>query len=312
MKPPPSIDATFAHEVLEGLRSSPRTLPCKYFYDERGSDLFDRICELPEYYPTRTELEIMQSRAQHIAAALGPECTIVEFGSGTGLKTRLLLELLENPIAYAPVEICAEVLDASTAALRDRFPELQVVPSHADYTRTVSLDLPAGGRRVVFFPGSTIGNFTPAQARAFLGRIVRLVGSRGGLLIGVDLKKDPAVLHAAYNDAEGVTARFNLNLLHRINRELEADVDVDAFRHYAFYNPSEGRVEMHLVCLRGHTATIAGEAVEFRGGEAIHTESSYKYSLTEFAELAGGAGLELRQAWLDDDQLFSVQYYEAL
>lgn len=301
----------FAREVLRGLSARPKSLPCKYFYDGRGSELFDEICKLDEYYPTRTELAILDAHAAEISSAIGPEAVLVEFGSGSGLKTRVLLRSLQNPIAYAPVEICSEALDASTAALRAEFPGLQVVPVHADYTEELRLQLPDGRRRVVFFPGSTIGNFTPAQAVEFLARIAALVGPRGGLVIGVDLKKDPARLHAAYNDSAGVTARFNLNMLRRVNEELDGDLDVDAFRHYAFYNPIAGRIEMHLVAQRAHRATIADATVEIAAGESIHTESSYKYTLDEFAGLAAEAGLSRRECWVDPDALFSLQHFVA-
>jgi len=297
-------------DVLDGLRATPKTLPCKYFYDAAGSKLFEQICGLESYYPTRTELGLMQSHGSEMASAIGPEAILIEFGSGSGLKTRLLLETLRAPVLYAPIEISRETLEAATRRFRSLFPNLEIRPTNADYTQTVSLDLPGSGKRTVYFPGSTIGNFSPPDAEAFLCRISGLVGPRGGLLIGVDLKKDPAILHRAYNDGEGVTARFNLNILHRVNAELDGDVDVQSFRHYAFYNPRRGRVEMHLVCLRDHQATIAGELVAFHEGETIHTENSYKYTLEEFGALASRVGFARRTAWVDDDRLFSVQYFE--
>ena len=301
---------TFARDVLAGLRATPQTLPCKYFYDARGSELFEHICELDAYYLTRTELEIMHTDADAIAAAIGADAVIIEFGSGSGSKARLLLESLHTPRCYAPIEICREALQASAAELSRRFPQLAVVPTNADYTTELSLDLPDGGRRVVYFPGSTIGNFESDEVAAFLRRVAQLVGPGGGFLVGVDLVKDPAILLRAYDDEEGVTAEFNLNVMHRINRELAADIDVRAFRHEARYRAEVGRVEMHLVCARAHEATVAGERVAFRAGESIHTENSQKYTLDGFADLCAAAGLEGQVVWLDDERLVSLQYFE--
>ncbi len=300
---------TIRSEVIAGLRSRPARLPSKYFYDARGSELFEAITGLDEYYPTRTEISIFKRCGDQIALAVGPDRQIVEYGSGSGLKTRLLLQKLENPRSYVPVEISGEFLLASAEKLREEFPGLTVEPVHADYTRP--LELPSdGGSRVVFFPGSTIGNFTVVEAQKFLAQIAEQVGEGGGLLIGVDLKKDPAVLHAAYNDARGITAAFNRNILYHLNRELDADFDPDQFYHYAFYNPVEGRIEMHLVSSRRQTVRLDDEVFEFADGETILTEYSYKYAPEEFDALAARAGLERVNLWADDQRPFGVFYYE--
>lgn len=297
-----------AEEVLGGLRARPRTLPCKYFYDERGSQLFARICELPEYYPTRTELAIMERHGAEMAAAVGPGATLIEFGSGEGVKTRLLLDRLDAPRAYVPIDIARAELERAAGALAARYPGLAVLPVWADFGERLLLpQATPRARRVVYFPGSTIGNFSPAPARDFLRRLGELAE---GLLIGVDLKKDPAILHAAYNDAAGVTAEFNRNLLARLNRELEADFDLAAFAHYAPYEPAAGRIAMYLVAQRDQIVAVAGETFAFAEGEAISTEWSYKYTLAEFAALARAAGWRRRRVWTDERRLFSVQFFE--
>lgn len=300
----------FVEAVLAGLGADAKRLPCKYFYDERGSELFERICGLEEYYLTRTEVAIMEKHAAEMAAALGPRCLLIEYGSGSGRKTRLLLETLAEPRAYVPIDLSRTVLLKSAGAIAAAFPSLEVVPLLGDYTG--SLDLPEIGRpaerRIVYFPGSTIGNFTPPEAASFLARMRRIAGPAGGLLIGADLKKDPRVLEAAYDDRQGVTAAFNLNLLERINRELGADFRLDRFRHLAFYNAPEGRIEMHLVSTQPHEVRVAGETFSFSSGERIHTENSYKYTLEEFGDLAARAGLNVRRVWTDADRMFSVQY----
>lgn len=307
---------TFLDDVLAGLRQTPRTLPSKYFYDARGSQLFDRICELDEYYPTRTELAIMEQHLDAITARLGPRCLLVEYGSGSSLKTRLLLDRLcarggdQAPAAYIPIDISRTHLMLSARALAARYPGLPVLPVAADYTQAFELPAVDGpvGQVVVYFPGSTIGNFTPAQARAFMEHIGDVCGPGGGLLIGVDLKKDAGVLWAAYNDAAGVTAAFNKNLLVRINRELGADFDVDGFVHEAIYDPRHGRIEMHLVCTAAHDVHLADSVIPFRAGERIVTEYSYKYAPDEFAALAAGAGFVVEQVWTDARDYFSVQF----
>jgi L-histidine Nalpha-methyltransferase len=302
----------FLADVLAGLSAGRKTLPCKYFYDERGSALFERICELDEYYPTRTELGILRRHVGAMAAALGPRCLIVEYGSGSSTKTRLLLERLDDPAAYVPVDISREHLLRSAAALAARYPRLRVIPVCADFTRPFGLPGVRGAlRRVAYFPGSTIGNFAPADARSFLAHVARQCGSGGALLIGVDLRKSRAILEPAYDDARGVTAEFNRNLLRRINSELGADFDPSAFDHRAFWNTDEGRVEMHLVSRREQQVRLAGRPFRFARGETIHTENSYKYDLAGFAALASAAGFEVERVWTDDAPLFSVQLLRA-
>ncbi|HEY1017343.1 MAG TPA: L-histidine N(alpha)-methyltransferase [Herpetosiphonaceae bacterium] len=305
--------ADFRSEALAGLRRPAKELPCKFFYDERGSQLFERICALDEYYPTRTEIAIMRRSMPEIAALLGPGCALVEYGSGASVKIRLLLDQLLAPAAYIPIDISREPLLAAARQLADDYPALELLPVCADYTRPLSLPQPAqpARRTVVYYPGSTIGNFHPAEAAGFLAAMRKLAGPGGGLLIGVDLKKDPLVLHAAYNDRDEVTAAFNLNLLARMNRELSANFDLSQFRHYAFYNPLAGRIEMHLASLRDQAAHVGGEEIRFKRGETIWTECSYKYHPAEFAALAAGAGLRVERVWTDERQLFSIQYLTA-
>jgi dimethylhistidine N-methyltransferase len=300
----------FLADALEGLRQPQKTLPCKYFYDEHGSMLFDRICELDEYYLTRTELSILRTHARAMAAAIGEDCDLIELGSGSSLKTRLLLERLRKARAYLPVDISREHLERSAQAVADRFPGLSVVPVHADFTAPFAL--PETGepraRRVVYFPGSTIGNFSPDAARALLVEVAELVGDGGGLLIGFDLEKDATVLLPAYNDRKGVTAAFNLNILRRINRELAADFDLDAFAHRAVYVRERERVEMHLISLRAQVVRISGQSIAFEEGETIHTESSHKYPLDHIRRMTADAGFTLEEQWMDKLGYFSVQY----
>ena len=303
----------FLSDVLEGLTRSAKTLPCKYFYDARGSALFDRICTLPEYYPTRTELAILRRHAGAMAAAIGPRCLLVEYGSGSSTKTRLLLDRLADPAAYVPVDISREHLLQSAAALAAHYPRLRVIPVCADFTRPFALpDVPDAARAVGYFPGSTIGNFAPADARKFLADVAEQCGPGGALLIGVDLTKPRSVLEPAYDDARGVTAEFNRNLLRRANRELGADFDLAAFDHRAFWNASLGRVEMHLVSRRDQVVRIAGQAIPFAKGESIHTENSHKYELAGFAALSAAAGFTVERVWTDDAELFSVQLLRVL
>ena len=299
----------FYHEVMAGLREPRKTLPCKFLYDERGSELFERICELEEYYPTRTEIEIMEERVDEMAEALGPRVLLLEYGSGSSRKTRLLLDALVEPAGYVPIDISREALETSAKALALAYPELEVLPVCADYTQDFDLPTPArpAARNCVYFPGSTIGNFHPEQAVDFLEHLHQVAGPTGIALIGVDLRKDVRMLERAYDDGEGVTADFNLNLLRHINRELQADFPIDAFHHEARYRPDPGRIEMHLVCDRDLAVRIRGEAVEFRAGETIHTENSYKYTLAGFAALAERAHFRVAQVWTDARSLFSVQ-----
>ena len=300
----------FLEDVLAGLAKPQKELPPQYFYDARGSALFETICELPEYYLTRTETAIMHNRGAEMARHLGPGCVLIEFGSGSARKTRILIEAAA-PAAYLAIDISREQLAATAADLARDFPRLEVIAVCADYSRAIALPqlaAPGSHRRVIYFPGSTIGNFVPGEARAFLRNAGRLAGQGGGLLIGVDLKKDTARLNAAYNDARGVTAEFNLNLLARINRELSAAFDLSAFRHFAFYNEALGRIEMHLVSTKAQAVTIGGGLFRFRADETIHTENSCKYSIAEFQELGSAAGLAPVECWTDPEQLFAVHY----
>ncbi len=283
---------TFRDEVLAGLRDWPPHLPCKYFYDARGSQLFDDICELDEYYLTRSELAIMRSHAHEMAAQIGDGAILVEYGSGSSVKTRLLLDHLPNPAAYVPVDISRTHLQQTADQLSEAYPHIEVLPVCADFTE--QFDLPDPQRDsaperdsthvAVYFPGSTIGNFQPAEVRKMLVRIAELCGSGGGLLIGIDLQKDVRVIEAAYNDAQGLTSEFNLNLLRRINRELDGDFDLEQFAHRAVYAVEPGRVEISLVSQRDQRVTIGGEAFDIAEGESIHTEYSYKYTIDGWFE----------------------------
>ncbi len=308
----PTVDE-FRESVVAGLGQSPKTLPCKFFYDAEGSRLFDRICELPEYYPTRTECRLLEERAGDIASLVGPHAYLVEFGSGAGIKIRLLLSALQNPAAYIPVDISrAHLLHAATSLAAD-FPGLRIAPVCADYTLPFALPSVPGTRarrNVGFFPGSTIGNFTPQEAGDFLRRAARLLGRGSMMIVGVDTPKDAAILEAAYDDAAGVTAAFNLNLLRRINRELDGDFDVAAFAHEARWNLTQSRVEMHLVSKAATTVTIGSRNFAFAAGETIHTENSYKYSVPAFADLARAAGYRPMAAWTDEQGLFSIHAIE--
>jgi dimethylhistidine N-methyltransferase len=309
----PELDR-IAREVCAGLRMTPKRVPSKYFYDARGSELFERICEQPEYYLTRVELALMQERIDEIAAAIGADATLIEFGSGSGLKTRLLLRHLQRVAAYVPIDISEAALAQSVTALGFEFPRLEVLPVCADFTSTIELPRPsaAARRRVMFFPGSTIGNFETREAVALLRRMRALVGRDGAALIGADLKKDRAELEAAYNDGAGVTAEFTLNMLRRFNRELGADFDLGAFRHRAVYNPMAGRIETHLVSQREQIVRLDGEAFRFAAGEGLLTEYSYKYSIEDFSRLAAKAGFESKRVWVDPARRFSIHHLEAI
>lgn len=302
-------------DALSGLSKSPKRLPSKYFYDARGSDLFERICEQPEYYPTRTELAIMRGEAGAIAAALGANVRLVEYGSGSGLKTRLLLRNLESPVAYVPVEISRSALAESVGKLELEFPRIEMLPVCADFTQPVKLPRAARAPRqtVVYFPGSTLGNFAPDEALRLLRQMRDEAGQgggtlAGGVLIGIDLVKDAAALEAAYNDAAGVTAEFTLNLLVRMNRELGADFDLAGFRHRARWHPLAGRIETHIVSRREQDVRLGGRAFHFAEGEAMLVEYSCKYTWNGFARFAARAGLRVAQVWTDPDQQFSVQW----
>lgn len=299
-------------EVLRGLGAPQKWISPMYLYDERGSHLFDRICELPEYYPTRTERSILRAHSAEISAALGTDLMLVEPGSGNGEKASLLLRSLHDPVAFIPVEISREHLWQSANAINDAFPDLEVLPVCADFSQPFELPEPSrtAARAAVFFPGSTIGNFRPRTAARLLANFGGVAGDGGALLVGVDLRKDPAVLERAYDDAAGVTAEFNLNLLRRLNRELGADFDLGAFTHRAVWNDADSRIEMHLVSTREQSVRIGKQDIAFRAGEYIHTESSYKYTLEAFAELAREAGLRVSRVWMDAERLFSVQLLE--
>lgn len=299
----------FHASVIEGLSAPRKTLPCKFFYDERGSRLFDEICELPEYYPTRTELGILERHAGDIAALAGPRARLVEFGSGAGVKIRLLLRALREPAAYLPVEISRDHMLAANESIAAKFPGLCIAPVCADYTQPFTLpELPETEFRTTlgFFPGSTIGNFTHDEAISFL-RVARdLLGKEALMIIGVDLVKDAGLLKAAYNDKASVTAAFNLNLLRRINRELGGTFDLAAFRHEARWNETLERIEMHLVSMKRQQVAIGEKRFHFAEGETIHTESSHKYRIDGFRMLAREAGYEPVTVWTDDWELFSV------
>ncbi len=309
--PPASSD--FLSDVIAGLSSEPRTLPCKYFYDERGAALFQKICELPEYYITRTEIDILDRHRAEIAAHLGAQINLIGLGTGSGTKTRILIEALEKPAGYIPVDISEKQLRKSTALFHKIFPDLEILPVCADYLQPVALPSTRrkAARNVVYFPGSTIGNFEPDEATQFLRRIAKVCCHGGALLIGVDLRKDRDVIEAAYNDTAGVTARFNLNLLARANRELRADFDLQHWQHRAIYNSDAGRIEMYLISQIDQAVHVADYTFEFRSGEKIITEFSYKYAPEGFAALARNAGFEFQKMWTDDARLFGVFYFVA-
>lgn len=300
-------DHAFAASVIEGLSRPRKSLPCRFFYDARGSDLFEEITKLPEYYPTRTEIAILEAHAVEIAKGVPEKAILVEFGSGSSRKTEILLKTLRKLTAYVPVDMSESALADAKSRLLQRFPALGVRPIIGDFSLPVTFpeDI-ARACKLGFFPGSTIGNFSPSAAVRLLGTMRDMLAPEGTLIIGVDLKKDARALVRAYNDKQGVTARFNLNLLARINRELEGSFDLGCFRHEAIYDPREGRVEMHLVSLKEQAASVCGRWFQFEPGETIHTENSYKYSIGQFQELARAAGWLPGRVWLDNGNLFSV------
>jgi dimethylhistidine N-methyltransferase len=300
----------FAQNLLDGLSRSPKRIACKFFYDEEGSHLFDAICTLPEYYQTRTELALLRRHAGEIAALIGEGVEIVEFGAGALTKVRVLLDALARPAAYTPLDISGDYLGRVVRALAADYPALILRPLVADFTGALSLPpLPGNPRRAGFFPGGTIGNFRPDAAACLLRRL-RAGLDGGGLLVGVDLVKDPRRLHAAYNDGAGITAAFNKNLLARANRELDAGFDLGGFAHYAPYNSAAQRVEMYLVSLKRQSVNIAGRRFDFAQGEAIHTEDSHKYTIEAFRELSVHAGFVPRAVWTDEERLFSLHWLE--
>lgn len=304
--------ARFRADVRAGLAQAQKALPCKWLYDEAGSALFDRICDVPEYYPTRTEMALLAERADAIAGHAGTDADLVEFGSGASRKIRLVLDALDRPAGYVAIDISGDFLVDSCARLAADYPDLPIRPVQADYTRAMTLPEPAGaGRRLGFFPGSTIGNFDPAVAADFLARARDSLGGGSAFVVGVDLAKPADVLEPAYDDAGGVTAAFNLNLLTRINRELDGGFDLDRFRHEARWNAEASRVEMHLVSTADQQVPVAGDTVAFAAGESIHTENSYKYRLDGFRALAEEAGWRTAETWTDADDLFSLHVLEA-
>ena len=313
--------ASFADEVINGLKQSPRRIPPKYFYDKRGSHIFDDICETDEYYVTRTEIDLLKKHCTEISSLIGSDCQLFEPGSGSSEKVRFLLDAIK-PQTYLPMDISRDYLVQVAQGLADDYPWLDVHAACIDYTAPIDISFAENNhpcqqtntgnikRKIAFFPGSSIGNFEKDQASQFLDNIAKMLGHNGGLLIGVDLKKDPSTLHAAYNDEEGATAEFNLNLLTRINRELGANFSTNDFSHHAFYNENKGRIEMHLVSDRQQTIFIGTEEFHFKKGDAIHTENSYKYHINEFQKLAALSGFQSKRVWTDDNELFSLHYFE--
>jgi dimethylhistidine N-methyltransferase len=304
--------ADFRDSVVTGLSQSPRQLACKFFYDSVGLELFGKICETPEYYVTRTETALLRKTGPQIAALAGPDASVVEFGVGSDAKIRMLLDALDQPAQYVAIDIAGSALRDTALAIASDYSDLRVGAICADFTALTALPdeaaAQAGGVALGFFPGSTIGNFAPPEAEAFLRQIRAVLGPGGALLIGVDLTKDTARLNAAYNDAAGYTAAFNLNLLHRMIRELGAELDLDGFEHYAFYNEAESRIEMHLRSLQIQEIRVGDRRFELDSDELIHSENSYKYTLGGFRDLAARAGFDAAKSWTDDENLFSIHY----
>lgn len=306
-----AVRDSLQQELLDGLMAPRKSINPKFFYDAKGSALFNRICDLPEYYPTRTEIRILKRHATDIAELTGQGSVLIEPGAGSCEKVRYLLPEL-NLKAYLPLDISREFLQQAASELAGQFPALQIKPMAVDFSDDFELsDTVGDGRRVLFYPGSTIGNFTPEQALQFLQRMRRLVGAGGGLIIGVDLHKDRETLEAAYNDSQGVTAAFNLNILHHVNRLLGGDFNPQHFRHYAFYNNDKNRIEMHLISDVEHSVSLNGESIQLAAGEGILTEYSYKYTIEGFTRLANKAGFSLKQNWQDDKNRFGVFFFLA-
>jgi L-histidine Nalpha-methyltransferase len=310
---PQTAEEHFAADVLAGLTATPKSLPPKYFYDATGSELFERITDLPEYYPTRCEMKILRDHARDIADLIPQGSALIEFGSGSSKKARIVLGAAAAKLAaYVPVDICREMIEQEAVELRPDFPQVKVLPVTADITQMFPLprEAKAAPMRVGFFPGSTIGNFEPHEAAAFLRHAGKILGGRARLIVGADLIKSADVLNAAYNDKQGVTAAFNLNLLKRINRELAGNFRLECFEHHAFYNRERSRIEMHLASLKRQKVKVAGDTIDFRAGETIHTENSYKYSVESLAALARGAGWRPLAAWTDARKYFAIQVFE--
>lgn len=308
---------SFLEHAIEGLSGKPKRLSPKFLYDERGSELFERICKLPEYYVTRTEMEILRNHASDLGAILDGPCTLFEFGSGASLKTRVLLDQLRrSPCTYVPIDISRDALWGACREIQARYPRLKMLPVCADFTQPLSRLRRRRGfggtscTRVAFFPGSTLGNFHPEEAHRFLRDLAAFLassrGARGYLILGLDLIKDRSVLEAAYDDSRGVTAAFNLNLLRRMNQELGTNFVVERFRHRAWFNPLKKRIEMHLVSLEPQSVLLAGRRFSFHAGESIHTENSYKYDVEDFSLLAQASGFEPVKVWTDPKRYFSV------
>lgn len=311
-QPESAEDSAFAADVLRGLNATPKRIPAKYFYDDAGSRLFDRITDLPEYYPTRCEMSILEAHATEICKLIPEGAALVELGAGSNKKVRILLKAAPTLAAYVPVDICGEMIEREAVELRRDFPDLKVTPVTADFTKEFELppEAQAATARVGFFPGSTIGNFEPHEAAAFLKNVAQILGPGAVLIIGVDLIKPVEVLKAAYNDKQGVTAKFNLNLLKRINRELGGTFNLDGFEHHAIYNRERNRIEMHLASLKRQKVRVAGETIDFRAGETIHTENSYKYSVESLTALARGVGWSPLKMWTDAHKYFSIQAFK--
>lgn len=302
----------FRKDITEGLLKKQKELPSKYFYDEKGSDLFEQICELDEYYLTNSELEIMMRHIDEISGCIGSNTQLIELGSGSSLKTRLLLENCEDLAMYIPVDISGSYLEKVANEIRQEFPHHKIHPVAADYTKTFKIpEDESVEKRVIYYPGSTIGNFTKKKASEFLISLGENLSVGDGVLIGIDLKKDTTVLEAAYNDSKEVTAAFNKNILERINRELQAHFDPDKFAHRAFYNHEKNRIEMHLESLQDQSVQIINHRISFVKGETIHTENSYKYTLEEFEEISGDY-FRRQKNWMDKKAYFSVQYLERI
>ena len=312
--PQAAEQSAFETDVLAGLSTTPKRVPAKYFYDATGSQLFERITELPEYYPTRSEMTILRDNAADIAKLIPEGAALVEFGSGSSKKARIVLAAAPKLAAYVPVDICGEMVEQEAIELRPDFPNIKVLPVTADITLPFELPEEAknASTRVGFFPGSTIGNFEPHEAAAFLRNAAKILGVGATLIVGVDLIKPVEILNAAYNDKAGVTAKFNLNLLVRINRELRGAFKLNTFEHHAFYNRERSRIEMHLASLKRQKVKVAGETIEFRAGETIHTENSYKYSIESLGALARGVGWQPAGVWTDAHKYFSIQAFRLI
>jgi len=305
----PPFAEGFAAAVVDGLSAAEKNIPCHFLYDARGSELFEAITRLDEYYPTRTEIALLEEYGPRISQLVGPGCVVIEFGSGSSRKTHILIESLKDIAAYVPIDIADEALNEAAEELRIKFLDLVVIPVHADFNDAIELpEAVDGAPKLGFFPGSTIGNFTPSEATQFLRDAGELLGDDSAFLVGVDLKKSRETLQAAYNDAKGVTAEFNLNLLARINRELDGDIDLAKFKHEAAYNEDLGRIEIYIVSLEDQQLSVLGRPFAIAKGERIHTENSHKYSVEEFRDIASQAGWRSDEVWTDDKALFSLHF----